>query len=370
MSTQLVLLLFIVGLVILSIELFLPNMKEKFVLLFFIIFLLAVTSRIGNYYPYSDLGSYISRFGNNDNAYFGPGYQFFTKIIKNIFGNSSKSLLISVSSYNFIIALLTVKVLECDGIIKYAKKEEKGRSNQYVGTFLFIYAMYWGLSFSSEVIRSGLAITTSMLAISLIITKKNKFAALIYLISIALHWTQIFLLPFLLIVKSKNNNFFLKRYVLVMWIFIIIFLDFINFSSLVIKIAIIPIGWFLEKFSLSHHYLVYLLPGERNGIFSYVDRQYVFYRLTGFVLLLGNIENKKYNIFIQGYFFGLTIFSVANSLPAVTRMQWIYLNLSIFALYYFVKEDIKYSKGIKFTVISLYMFAQSIMAVLYLRHLG
>lgn len=364
MSIFLLGLLYIIGIMCLWIELIRKRTARFFVILFSVIFVLTVLSRVDNYHSYSDLGAYIWRFINGDNAYFGLGYQILTNAIRQVFGNNEIILLIVISSFNLITALLAVH------IISYEKKDIKKRNStntgRYIGSFLLLYSMYWGLSFSSEVIRSGLAITLSLLVIALIIKRKTILAIIIYVISITFQWTQILLLPYLLIVRSEKSFKPVTRFSYIIWLIVILVADAINFSSLIGNTLTLTLSYFFKELSLYSHYSVYLVTGERASLLSYLSQQYLFYRITGLLLLFGDLRNKKYNIFTYGYFIGLSIFSLLNVFEPVTRTQWIYLVLIVFAIYFFIKENKKYSYAVKGLIVSIYLLLQTIMTVLYL----
>lgn len=364
MSLALMLLLLFIG--ILSLWFELRSHQSSFILiaLFIIVFVLTVLSRVDNYYSYSDLGAYISYFEDGNDAYFGFGYRIFTKFVRYFWGNDKNTLLTIISFLNIFLAISAVYIIGLND-------DNQLKSNQilkhnFIGMFLLIYSMYWGLSFSSEVIRSGIAITLSLLAASLLINRSYLFFIFIYTISIAFHWTQIILLPFLIFIVRAKKQIKINYFFYLVWFFILLYIDAVDLSSSLSQLLIHSISWFFDKFSLSSHYSVYLKTNERDYIFSYLSEQYIFYRITGILLLFGDFKNYKYNIMTFGYFIGLTLFSLLNAFSVFSRIQWIYLTLGIFAIYYFIKENRKYSYEIKGLAISFYMIIQTIMAYLYL----
>lgn len=364
--------LYIIGMLCTWYELVKRKTPHFLIFIFIICFVLTAVSRIDNYFSYSDLGAYIYRFESGDDSYFGVGYRHLTYFAAQLFGTNSILLLTLISAINILGVLLAVKIISGNGI-KFEKSMNIYRSImgemtkcRYLGTFLFIYAMYWGLSFSAEVIRTGLAITFSLLTIALLIKKKYLFAIIVYIVSIAFHWTEILLFPFLLIiVLSKNLK--TSRFLYAIWLVILLFADAVDFSSMFGHVVAIPLDWVLQKLSVSSHYSVYLTNGSRSSWFSYLSEQYIFYRFIGFALLFGDIKNKKYNLFTFGYYIGLSIFTLFSVLEfAVIRMQWIYLILVIYAIYYFIKDNKYYSNMVKGLVVMLYTLLQTIMAILYL----
>lgn len=366
MNVNYVLLLYLIGLVSLWNEL--KNRKHLLLItiVFFIVFVMSVFSRINNYPSYADLGAYLYRFQNSIDSYFGFGYRILTKAVRYFFSNNKYALMFIISTINFTSVYLAAKYFKegsSDGIEESSIRQNKSK---FIGTFLFLYSMYWGLSFTSEVIRTGIAISISILAIALVNSHK-KLAFLFFSVSVLFHWTQIFLAPFLYILYREEKYKVIPLYIFVLWFFFIVTGDFVNVSALIVNILIVPLKWLLEVFNLSSHYSIYLVTFERISLFSYVSRQYLFYMFLAIVFLFGDMNNRKYNIFVFGYFLGLTIFTLLNSLLAITRMQWIYLVLSIYVIYLFASLNNKFSFTIKGILVSGIVLLQTIMAILYLK---
>ena len=364
MSFILLLILFILGTICIWIEINSKKTPKLLLAIFLILFVITVLSRIDNYPSYADLGSYLSRFKYDDNAYFGFGYVFFVDAIKDLFGKSSTIYLVAISSFNLIVILISALLLSHKN--GDSNETKPIIENRYIASFVVLYSMYWGLSFSAEVIRSGLAITTSLLAVALLLRKKTFLAIIVYFISFSFHWSQIFLLPILLIFRFNRLYSPIKQPVFLIWLVLLLFLDFINISSLTIEFTNQFLIWVLSKMSLLSHYSGYVNVFERVGILDYITRQYLFYRVTGFLLIFGNLKHKIFNKSVFAYFVGLTVFTFLNALEAVTRMSWVFLPFSIYALYFFISKNKKYNTSLKGIIVTIYLLLQTIMAFLYL----
>lgn len=328
------------------------------------LFVLTVLSRQYGYKDYSDLGAYLSRFINDDNSYFSAVYGILTDVIRLIFGPSVNGFLISISVLVLVCAYSAVMILN------YSPIQKQGEiKHRYIGTFLFLFCIYWGMSFSAEVIRSGLAISFSLVTIVSLLVSKNKvniIAIIFFVMSILMHWTQIILLPFLLylvIVRNVKNRSFKFYFILSL---ILLLLDFCDFSRIVMQGLLPLFKKIVEIFDDVGHYSVYFELVERTTVFDYLTRQYIYYHLLGLFFALFKIEDKAYIKLLNGYYYGLCLFTFLNGISsAITRTQWPLLILSVFLIYKLICER-RHSFTWKYVAFLLYIITQGLLSSLYL----
>lgn len=333
------------------------NRKQSrlFLIFLIILFCFTVISRQYGYFSYSDLRSYIWRFINNDNAYFGTGYNILCNIIRSLFGTNINTYLASISILILGIAIISIKVWS-------------GNTQPiFYNTFVLLFVTYWGVVFSSEVIRSGIAIVFSLLAIALAKEKKIFICIVCIIFSIAFHWTEIFIVPIILLMfitkdKSKgkiNTSFFYG------WMLILIFLDIFNFSYIFSEVLNVVLQLIVTQTSQFEHYLLYLNPRPRDTLLSFLSPQYIYYRVLALYLVYIFRKAKSSSILLYSYYIGLSIYTLMSSFGVVTRMQWIFTVPSIFLLYDYIESDLGL-KNNKKIVVTILTVSQSVMTINYL----
>ena len=329
--------------------------SKLFFLLLFCLFVLTIISRQYGYFSYSDLSSYIWRFSNNDNVYFGNAYAMLCSVIRSVFG-------VNINAYLATIAILTLGISVI--AIKIWGSDDKP---VYYNSFILLFVVYWGVSFSSEVIRSGLAIVLSLLAIACA-KKKRIFLTIIFMVfSIAFHWTEIFIIPVVIMMligkdkteSSKSTSFFY------FWIAILFVLDIIDFSSLISRGLNAILQILVSHTSQIEHYLHYLNPRPREGVFSFISLQYVYYRLLAVLLVYIFKRSKSSVVLLYSYFIGLSLYTIMSDFGVVTRMQWIFAVPSVFLIYDYIKSD-EANINNKKIIIPFLAIIQAVMSVRYL----
>lgn len=320
-----------------------------------ILFVLSVASRQFGYFSYSDLKSYIWRFQNNENAYFGFAYKVLCDLIRTIFGTN-------INGYFLVICMITL------GTAIIAVKIWNGKiSTVYISSFLLVYVVYWGVSFSAEVIRAGMAISLSLLAIALMRNKKWILVIPVMTLSIAFHWTEIFIIPILILLyfSEKFKKKPLQESLFYLWMVLLLFCDFIDIGYFLSKGLAFFMSMIISNLAEAEHYLRYLRVTPHSSLFSYISLQYVYYRLLGLLLVYIHRKSNSSKVLLISYFCGLTVYSVMNSFVAVTRMQWVFAVPSVFLFYDYIRSP-KGLKKDKVIIISILVIVQMVMAINYL----
>ena len=312
-------------------------------------FLTCLSSLWGNLSE-TDLGAYLSYFLNHNDAYFGTGYVYLTNILHFFIGESSAG---------YIISIIFIQIL-----ITYFCAVNLDLSKKYILTFFVLFNAYWGISFTIEIIRSGLAIAFSLMA-TLYALKKQAIKAFIFMLfSTSMHVTEFLFLPFLIwiLVGQKRSKVVATNYIL--WALVLLVLDGLGFGYALYNFIRDKILDFFKLIGSSEHYLAYFdidIPSP----FEYISKQYVFYYFLGFTLIYLQKFSNGDARFLGGYFIGLSIHTVFSAFGATIRLQWMYLVLSVFIVYSFITND-SYSKFDRFLYLLLLTTAQCIMAILYL----
>ena len=82
-------------------------------------------------------------------------------------------------------------------------------------------------------------------------------------------------------------------------------------------------------------------------------------------MLWGNLEDKRYNRAVMLYFIGLSLGTLFQTTIIVMRIQWMFLPMVVFVLYYYLRDN-QQEEVKKQIVLVSYCFIQSIMALRYL----
>ncbi len=328
--------------------------RRIYLFLYCLLFLLSCVSVLEGNYKASDLGPYLDRFETHDDSYFGWGYARVTDAMRFLFGTSRYGYMITISVLQMLLACICARMLD-----------ESGR---YTVTYLALFNAYWGISFSIEIIRSGIAIAFSLVAIILALKKKRLLALVIFAFSVAAHVTEIILLPMLLLMmlnekRTTLNHREARRFVI--WGIALLLLDAIGFGNIIGGLLRGPAMRILSMFGLQDHYEVYLEAAVTGGHFSYISKQYVFYFLLGFLLILLQKHSGIDRRCLFGYFIGLSINTFFSSFGATMRLQWVYLIFSVPVIFGYVINN-RLPRTNRVVAVLGITLLQSIMAMLYL----
>ncbi len=319
-----------------------------------IAFVLTACSRIGYDYDYSDLNMYLHYFMSDEEAYFEPGYVFFTDIIKFIFGYNSYALIASVSVW--VVAFVTLSTLICTRIFPPNDQEA---DCGYQSSFLFIVILYWGCCFACEGLRNGMTIPVLFCVSACAICKKYVWAILISLFATLLHYSVVLLIPGVLLLALFET---IEKKIFYYWFFVLLFLDVLNgFIFTFDNPLLSEIFNFIDSIEELSHYNSY--EGEKST--GYFTTQYITYHVFGLLALKGNMENERYNRAVFLYFIGLSLGTIFQSFIIAIRLQWLYLSMIVFVLYFYIKDN---SRPLfeKHTVICSYALIESIMVLRFL----
>ncbi len=370
MNGYIYIIFYITGLLSFVVTLLRNRAPKILTILMCLFFVVVVVSRQYGYKDYSDLGAYIDRFQRRDNSYFSRVYCLITDAIRMCFGNSATAYLIVVSTINLLCAVSVSFIVENEVYSVKCMCHQNANRNRTFCVFIFLYAIYWGLSFSAEVIRSGLAISASLISVALILYntgKWSKVAALfLYVISLSIHWTQIILFPFLIYIaltrKAKIRSY--KYYFALSCTLLL--LDILGVSYIVAN-SIVP---FLDKaikaIGMDSHYDVYIEILPRPSMFNHITLQYLYYHFLGIFLALRMTKNDIYIKLLNGYYWGLSLHTLLSGvITAIARVQWVLLVLSVFLLYIYL-TDKNHLKSERICIGILFSAIQSIMTIRYL----
>lgn len=326
-------------------------MKKNFHIFFslclIILFVVCCVSRFYGYYEYSDLKSYLWRYQNRDNAYFGNGYKYLCLIIYPVIGPNGKAFLAVISIIIFFLSMVSLLIID--------KKNTK-----YFCTFFLLFTAYWGFSFSTEVIRTGIGISLSLISVAFAYRLKLIPSLIFSFLATTMHWTEIFVFLIAFYVyfakkkenkdskrkffKDKNKHFdFKKNKSQYSWkskyYIILVVLILLDVSGLSFYFAKITSSFFYLLLSLigqTEHYGGYLEQIQHTGLFSVISLQYIFYRFLAFIMIFKSKSKGKASIFLNIYIIGLIVFTIMNPFDAVTRMTWIFLIFCIYEQYRYI----------------------------------
>lgn len=315
-------------------------------LFFYTLFVFTVCSRIGHS-PAStgDLPVYLDRFKDGEEAYFEIGYVCFMNLVKFVFGNN-------VYIYVALIAVLLLTSVHYSVLLckKYLS------SSMCFGTMmiLFVFSLYWGV-FLCDVIRLGMAMSFIIIACALTINEKYISAIFSSLLAMLFHTSSvIFVVGVLfLMVKKDVGGKFLKY-----WFFIMLIFDVI---VVLFNVAFVNVGHFFDtisQYEMLSHYGNY----SEDEVGPYFSTQYVTYHIIGYFMMKGNLSNLKYKRAVILYYIGLLMGSLFQFTVIYMRIQWIFLPMVIFVIYYYCNDStIRFKK--KVTVVSVFALLQQIMIV-------
>lgn len=320
-----------------------------------IMFVLTSCSRIDHCYDYSDLTHYVNYFLDDNDAYFEPGYVFITDAIKFLIGYYPIVLVAFIAIWGFGAYYLAEMVCS-----RYASSYDENFFTSYPSTFILLLILYWGCCFACEGLRNGLAIPMLLCSAAYLINEKYWQALLISVLALLFHFSAlIFILgiPVLAIIKTLSKNSYIY------WFGALIFLDILIGLVVAFEIPVVTdLFNLIGQFEQLSHYDNYV--GEE--VESYFSTQYLTYHLLGLLMLWGDFEDKSYNRAVMLYYIGLSLGTLFQTTIIVMRIQWLYLPMVVFALYYYFRNDERRLPEEKIMVIAGYGIVQSIMVLRYL----
>ena len=325
-------------------------------LIFFIytfLFLLIACLRVGAVKDLSDLAYYIDYFKNDIDSYFEPGYVFVTNCIKFLFGHNPYALIIVISSWVILFTYLASKICQ-----KYMQDCSDtyllSRNTSFYICLFFFVCPYWGGFFSWMTLRVGLATTLLYCASAYAINNKMLLSLLIAAVTILFHTSSVIfflgMIPLIFVKEVKRRTYYI-------WFILILVSRFASYFT-------VSVGSIVESVVLSNdifsHYINYLEPDvESSGLLSPQD---IMYFLMGLLMLKGNLSDIKYNRAVLIYYLGLTAGAVFAGNGITMRLQWFFLSMVIFPLYYFVL-DRRFAFKTKMNVALIYLLLQVGLAI-------
>ena len=323
---------------------------RRIIPIYIMLFFLAVVSSINGNMSETDLGSYLIFFENHNNAYFSIGYRWFTDILHFLIGNNRLGFVASIGLIQIIMAWICASQVD-------------NTKNHFL-TFYILYNSYWGISFSIEIIRTGLGVAFSLLAVIMASKRKIIPTVILMLFSTLFHITEALMIPYvlLLLFRDGSNRVIPSKYII--WGGCLVLLDGIGFGYKFFDLIRTPTINVLNFLGADAHYMLYVgrTAADQTG---YMSRQYIFYFLLGFSLVYLQTHSNGDRRLLDGYFIGLSIRTFFIAFGAVTRLQWVFLVLSVLVIYNYILEQDN-SKLNKMSYLSILSIAQSLMAMLYL----
>lgn len=354
--------MFLLGYVCTIRELSHKQNKGVYRILFFALFVLTAVSRVSHSYDYSDLTNYIDYFQSGNLAYFEIGYIWLTDLIENNIGTNGAHLVSVVSIWTFFFASLSVilnKLEDSKSFLAIPKSVIHGNLMSGYFAQVFMFSVYWGLAYAAEGLRNGLATSLLLCSASLCISGYIAVSLIPIFIATLFHSSAIaFLIVPICFLFVKNN---LTKSILLKWFIILMVFDVIMqvtglFNATDIFSRIVGID-----LAAAERLLVY----EDSDVGNYFSTQYITYHLIGYIMLLGPLDEKRYNKSVLIFFVGLTMGSLFQTTAIVMRIQWLFLVMSIFAIYYMGQSQ-RVRKKTKAMVITVLSIVQAIMIIRYL----
>ncbi|MDD3945595.1 MAG: EpsG family protein [Bacteroidales bacterium] len=362
MSLYLFLFMFLLGYVCTIRELSYKQNKGVYRILFFGLFVLTAISRVGHSYDYSDLTNYVDYFKSGNLAYFEIGYVWLTDLIDKNIGTKGVHLVFVVSMWTLFFASLSVilnKLEDSKSFLAIPKSVIHGNLMSGYYTLVFMFSVYWGLAYAAEGLRNGLATSLLLCSASLCISGYIAVSLIPIFIATLFHSSAIaFLIVPMCFLFVKN---ILKKSILLKWFITLLIFDVImqatdHFNATVIFSRAVGID-----LAATERLLIY----KDSDVGNYFSTQYITYHLIGYIMLLGPLDEKRYNKSVLIFFIGLTMGSLFQTTAIVMRIQWLFFVMSVFSIYYMGQSQRVRNKT-KAMVITLLSIVQAIMILRYL----
>ena len=351
MNLLLYILLAFVGFIGLNDELKSFKSNKALFSLFSLLFVLIACLRIDSNLFLGDLSYYIDYFKDDSETYFEPGYALLTQIVKIVFGKNEYALVIVISLWVIFFVIFASNI--CVASMRNNNIYLPCRKTSYYYTLFYFVCFYWGCFFVWQTFRIGLATSILFCASALAINKKMKLSLLVALISIFFH-TSCFIFVLGIIVLCFVNMPSFKQYVV--WFILIIVFRLVSFFTFSIGGVLESIILMDDMFS---HYSYYLTAEDIDSGFSIQD---VIYHVFGLIMLRGNLRDPRYNRAVMIYFLGLTAGVIFMGSGITMRIQWLFLSMVVFPLYYFVLDK-SFSFSCKLRLIVAYTIIEEALAI-------
>lgn len=362
MNLILFLILFVIGFICSIREI---NDKKNNVivkLLFIIIFIITCISRVGHSYEYSDLTHYIDYYKSGDIAYFENGYVWFENIVEKFVGKQGTQLVGTVSLWTIFFtycAYFLNRLKDSTSKFQLFKIKIQHNTAPSFFVFIFIFMVYWGFAFCTEGLRNGLATSLLLCSASLCISGYVVlgFCPIIFASLFHVSASIFYIIPLtLLLLKRLPNK---KQYIAWFWclVFMDLFLQITNFISTK-EIFSYFVGIDLSGVDR-------LMVYEDSDFGNYINTQYITYHIIGFFMAKGPVGESRYNKSVLIYYIGLTLGSIFQSTAIAMRIQWLFLVMSVFVIYY-TKQSLNVNRKTKKQIIAILSILYAVMVLRYL----
>lgn len=365
MNLILVCMMFLVGMIGSFLEIFKKKSYLIIQWLFILLFVLCILSRTKFDYKYTDFTIYVKSFITGNNLYFEEGYVKYCELIKKIFGNNGKAFILFNACFMMIILSCAIRILNVGinggGINKFGIKDFvfKSLSTNYISSVLFAFTAYWGCVFAGMTIRQGLGITISILAFSFILVDKKIAGLILLLLSTQFHNSMYIIIPvvFLMLILKKYPS----RKFFCWWILLLILSDIIiNMTS------IFSLDFFTNILNKYSNFLpvtrFFIYSGNQSEI-NYFSTQYIFYHVMAILMLCMDFKDIFVCKSVFLYYIGLTLGTIFSKTIIVMRMEWVFLPMIIFSIYFYIRDNEYISNQVKFISLSGFALLQMIMAL-------
>jgi len=324
--------------------------KKGIIITFILLFFFMAYLRLSTKTDLGDLSGYINYFMDDDDSYFEPGYTFYTHVIKYLFGYSSHALVLGVAIW--VVVFVSWASTICTKYINEEGQDSFPSYTNYTLCLLFFVSIYWGSFFVLQTLRIGMAMSLLYCAAAYAINGRKVPAYVITGVAMLFH-TSCILFFVGLVVLSLNKTLNSLSYLL--WFIAIIFARLIFANTQLIASYVESIVQTHDIFVHYEEYVGYAKYGE-----AHFSPQTIAYHVFGLFMLKGNLNNPYFNRSVMLYYLGLTIGSFFQFTSISMRMQWIYLNMVVFSLYYFC-IDRYFSHSSKIIIISGYTIIELVM---------
>lgn len=315
-----------------------------------LLYLVTMCSRVGYSNPeVADLNGYIEFFQDANESYFEVGYVFMTDLTRSVFGNSPYVLLVMVSLW-----IISFVMLAGWMVCKLPRQSMTDSIAFYPTCLFFVFSLYWGSHFGSETLRIGMATSLLFCSCALAINHRTLLAFLFALLAILFHTTAI-IFALVVLILSVIPDLNTKQFSI--WFVVMLILDVLfYFSSSYTLPYISQLFEVIEEVEMLTHYSEYSTQESD----SYFNTQYMTYHIFGFAMIFGDLSDTRYNKAVKFYFVGLAMGTIFQSILVAMRIQWLFLAMIAFVLYFFITNE-KFLLSIRISILSLFALIQQIM---------
>lgn len=319
-----------------------------------LLFVVTMCSRIGYSPESSDFDIYIGFFQLSEETYFEPGYVFYTDVLRELLGKYDYVLVAGVALW--LVGFTILAFWLCDRLDQPKDVARASGETFFPACMFFLISLYWGSFFGAETFRVGMATVILYSACALAIHNKTGWAFLVAALAVLFHYTAaLFAVVILILAFVKDLN--RKQYLY--WFGVMLVLDVVLYRAQAFTASLVnQLFSMIEELEFLEHFTSY---GKEEAQ-AYFTTQYLSYHLFALLMLLGDLSDSRYNKAVKIYYVGLGMGTLFQSVYAAMRIQWLFLAMIAFVLYYFVKDE-RYELRLKLPLLGAFAVLQQIMVL-------